>query len=154
MYVSGSECVPCAGCSAVYPVYPKNKSTNESLGWFVVFRCRSMAMQHRPEYQLSSQSPVLTARFHPFDTHVIIGGTYSGQVSKQRQTNTQTDFNFSKSRVLNVLSNWRFRRFGGRLHTRLLFQSFAFIFRYDLSLLQPQAGFRPPMGTAVPPEWT
>ncbi|CBJ25912.1 putative: similar to cytoplasmic dynein intermediate chain [Ectocarpus siliculosus] len=40
----------------------------------------SMAMQHRPEYQLSSQSPVLTARFHPFDTHVIIGGTYSGQV--------------------------------------------------------------------------
>ncbi|CAM9931666.1 unnamed protein product, partial [Laminaria digitata] len=39
----------------------------------------SMAMQHRPEYQLSSQSPVLTARFHPFDTHVIIGGTYSGQ---------------------------------------------------------------------------
>lgn len=39
-----------------------------------------MAMQHRPEYQLSSQSPVLTARFHPFDTHVIIGGTYSGQV--------------------------------------------------------------------------
>lgn len=37
-------------------------------------------MQHRPEYQLSSQSPVLTARFHPFDTHVIIGGTYSGQV--------------------------------------------------------------------------
>ena len=43
--------------------------------------CRSMAMQHRPEYQLSSQSPVLTARFHPFDTHVIIGGTYSGQAS-------------------------------------------------------------------------
>ena len=42
---------------------------------------RSMAMQHRPEYQLSSQSPVLTARFHPFDTHVIIGGTYSGQAS-------------------------------------------------------------------------
>ncbi len=41
---------------------------------------RSMAMQHRPEYQLSSQSPVLTAKFHPFDTHVIIGGTYSGQV--------------------------------------------------------------------------
>ncbi|CAM9769689.1 unnamed protein product [Pylaiella littoralis] len=40
----------------------------------------SMAMQHRPEYQLSSQSPVLTAKFHPFDTHVIIGGTYSGQV--------------------------------------------------------------------------
>lgn len=40
---------------------------------------RSMAMRHRPEYQLSSQSPVLTARFHPFDTHVIIGGTYSGQ---------------------------------------------------------------------------
>lgn len=40
-----------------------------------------MAMQHRPEYQLSSQSPVLTARFHPFDTHVIIGGTYSGQAS-------------------------------------------------------------------------
>ncbi|CAN0504515.1 unnamed protein product, partial [Scytosiphon promiscuus] len=39
-----------------------------------------MAMQHRPEYQLSSQSPVLTAKFHPFDTHVIIGGTYSGQV--------------------------------------------------------------------------
>lgn len=38
-------------------------------------------MQHRPEYQLSSQSPVLTAKFHPFDTHVIIGGTYSGQVA-------------------------------------------------------------------------
>lgn len=46
-----------------------------------VMQCRSMAMQHRPEYQLSSQSPVLTAKFHPFDTHVIIGGTYSGQVS-------------------------------------------------------------------------
>ena len=46
-----------------------------------VYGCRSMAMQHRPEYQLSSQSPVLTARFHPFDTHVIIGGTYSGQAS-------------------------------------------------------------------------
>lgn len=42
---------------------------------------RSLAMQHRPEYQLSSQSPVLTARFHPFDAHVIIGGTYSGQAS-------------------------------------------------------------------------
>lgn len=41
-----------------------------------------MAMQHRPEYQLSSQSPVLTAKFHPFDTHVIIGGTYSGQVRR------------------------------------------------------------------------
>lgn len=46
-----------------------------------VMQCRSMAMQHRPEYQLSSQSPVLTAKFHPFDTHVIVGGTYSGQVS-------------------------------------------------------------------------
>lgn len=45
-----------------------------------VIQRRSMAMQHRPEYQLSSQSPVLTAKFHPFDTHVIIGGTYSGQV--------------------------------------------------------------------------
>lgn len=43
-----------------------------------------MAMQHRPEYQLSSQSPVLTAKFHPFDTHVIIGGTYSGQVADGR----------------------------------------------------------------------
>ena len=47
-----------------------------------------MAMQHRPEYQLSSQSPVLTAKFHPFDTHVIIGGTYSGQVhTRIRQRN-------------------------------------------------------------------
>lgn len=49
----------------------------------LVADARSMAMQHRPEYQLSSQSPVLTARFHPFDTHVIIGGTYSGQVRKR-----------------------------------------------------------------------
>ncbi|CAM9172824.1 unnamed protein product [Discosporangium mesarthrocarpum] len=40
----------------------------------------SLAMQHRPEYQLSSQSPVLTARFHPFNPHVVLGGTYSGQV--------------------------------------------------------------------------
>ncbi|CAM9402404.1 unnamed protein product [Ascophyllum nodosum] len=43
----------------------------------------SLAMQHRPEFQLSSQSPVLTARFHPYDPHVIIGGTYSGQASHE-----------------------------------------------------------------------
>lgn len=52
-------------------------------------------MQHRPEYQLSSQSPVLTAKFHPFDTHVIIGGTYSGQVADDRHADISVMFQSS-----------------------------------------------------------
>jgi hypothetical protein len=33
----------------------------------------SMAMQQRPEYNFICQSPVLTARFHDFNSHIIIG---------------------------------------------------------------------------------
>ncbi|CAM9994498.1 unnamed protein product, partial [Phaeothamnion confervicola] len=40
----------------------------------------SLAVQSRPEYVLTSQSPVLCARFHEFDSHLIFGSTYSGQV--------------------------------------------------------------------------
>ncbi|CAM9327297.1 unnamed protein product [Chrysoparadoxa australica] len=40
----------------------------------------SLAMENRPEYVLQSHSPVLCARFHGSDPHLVIGGTYLGQV--------------------------------------------------------------------------
>ncbi|KAG5175478.1 WD40-repeat-containing domain protein [Tribonema minus] len=40
----------------------------------------SLALPSRPEFILYSQSPILTARFHEFDAHLVVGGSYSGQV--------------------------------------------------------------------------
>jgi dynein intermediate chain, cytosolic len=40
----------------------------------------SLALPSRPEFVLHAQSPVLTARFHKFDAHLVVGGAYSGQV--------------------------------------------------------------------------
>jgi len=40
----------------------------------------SLSLQQRPEYYFTAQSPVLTARFHDQDPHLLIGGTYSGQI--------------------------------------------------------------------------
>jgi dynein intermediate chain len=34
----------------------------------------------RPEYIFTAASSVLTAHFHKFDSHLVIGGTYSGQI--------------------------------------------------------------------------
>lgn len=33
----------------------------------------SLAMQNRPEFRFECQSPVLTARFHDHDSHVVLG---------------------------------------------------------------------------------
>ncbi len=40
----------------------------------------SLAMPNRPEHVLISNSPILCARFHPTEPHLIIGGCYSGQL--------------------------------------------------------------------------
>jgi dynein intermediate chain len=40
----------------------------------------SLAMPHRPEHVVISNSPILCARFHPTEPHLIIGGCYSGQL--------------------------------------------------------------------------
>mmetsp|Transcript_39312 Transcript_39312/g.108434 ORF Transcript_39312/g.108434 Transcript_39312/m.108434 type:complete len:649 (-) Transcript_39312:234-2180(-) len=40
----------------------------------------NLAMKHRPEMIFSSQSAVLTARFHTFNPALFFGGTYSGGI--------------------------------------------------------------------------
>lgn len=40
----------------------------------------SLAMPNRPEHVLITNSPVLSARFHPTEPPLIIGGCYSGQI--------------------------------------------------------------------------
>lgn len=40
----------------------------------------STALPTRPEYRFTCHSQVTSAIFNPFDRHLIIGGTYSGQV--------------------------------------------------------------------------
>ncbi|CAH0519870.1 unnamed protein product [Peronospora belbahrii] len=40
----------------------------------------STALPGRPEYRFTCHSQVTSACFNPFDRHVIIGGTYSGQI--------------------------------------------------------------------------
>jgi len=40
----------------------------------------SLAMPNRPEHVLIANSPVLSARFHPTEPPLIIGGCYSGQI--------------------------------------------------------------------------
>ena len=40
----------------------------------------SQLLQNRPEFKFTSSSPVLTARFHPVEQHLVVGGCYSGQV--------------------------------------------------------------------------
>ncbi|KAG7382903.1 Cytoplasmic dynein 1 intermediate chain 2 [Phytophthora pseudosyringae] len=40
----------------------------------------STALPGRPEYRFTCHSQVTSACFNPFDRHIIIGGTYSGQV--------------------------------------------------------------------------
>lgn len=40
----------------------------------------STALPTRPEYRFTCHSQVTSACFNPFDRHIIIGGTYSGQI--------------------------------------------------------------------------
>ncbi|KAG2763696.1 hypothetical protein JG687_00008988 [Phytophthora cactorum] len=40
----------------------------------------STALPGRPEYRFTCHSQVTSACFNPFDRHIIIGGTYSGQI--------------------------------------------------------------------------
>jgi dynein intermediate chain, cytosolic len=40
----------------------------------------SMILEDDPEFTFTSHSPVLTARFHPGDPHLVLGGCYSGQI--------------------------------------------------------------------------
>lgn len=40
----------------------------------------STALPSRPEYRFTCHSQVTSACFNPFDRHIIIGGTYSGQI--------------------------------------------------------------------------
>jgi WD40 repeat protein len=40
----------------------------------------SLATPARPEFRFSASSPVLTARFHPQDPHLVFGGCYNGQI--------------------------------------------------------------------------
>jgi dynein intermediate chain, cytosolic len=51
--------------------------SNEPDGVVLVW---SIATPARPELILHSSSAVLTARFHDFDSHLILGGLYSGQI--------------------------------------------------------------------------
>jgi hypothetical protein len=41
----------------------------------------STALPTRPEYKFTCHSQVTASCFHPFDRHLLFGGTYSGQVS-------------------------------------------------------------------------
>ena len=40
----------------------------------------SIILDEVPEFTFTSHSPVLCARFHPADPHLIVGGCYSGQI--------------------------------------------------------------------------
>ena len=40
----------------------------------------NLAVKGRPEFVFTCQSPVLTVQFHRNDPHLVIGGTYSGQI--------------------------------------------------------------------------
>jgi dynein intermediate chain len=40
----------------------------------------SSALPNHPEYKFTCSSQVMSACFHPFDRHILIGGTYTGQV--------------------------------------------------------------------------
>lgn len=40
----------------------------------------SLILSDAPEFVFTASSPILTARFHPDDPHLIVGGCYSGQV--------------------------------------------------------------------------
>ena len=40
----------------------------------------STVLPTRPEYVFTCQSQVLTAQFHPFDRHLLIGGSYCGEI--------------------------------------------------------------------------
>ena len=52
-------------------------SEDSSLGMVCIW---STAIHHKPEFKFHSTSPVLTARFHESDEHIVIGGCYTGQV--------------------------------------------------------------------------
>ena len=52
-------------------------SEETSLGMVCIW---STAIHHKPEFKFHSTSPVLTARFHESDEHIVIGGCYTGQV--------------------------------------------------------------------------
>ena len=58
-----------------------NSSSNHSLddapGLVAVW---SLGLPTRPEYLFTSLSPVVTARFHSEEPHLILGGCYSGQI--------------------------------------------------------------------------
>jgi len=40
----------------------------------------SKDLHKRPERKLSTSSPVLTALFHPYEPHFVVGGCYNGQI--------------------------------------------------------------------------
>lgn len=40
----------------------------------------SILMEKRPEFVFTCSSALLCAAFHPFDKHLLVGGTYSGQI--------------------------------------------------------------------------
>jgi dynein intermediate chain len=56
----------------------KSVSTPESSGGLLVLW--SVLIDSTPEFFFTAPSPVLTAKFHPDDPHLIIGACYSGQI--------------------------------------------------------------------------
>lgn len=40
----------------------------------------SLADKDKPEYVFHAPSSLLSAKFHPYDSHLVVGGTYSGQI--------------------------------------------------------------------------
>ncbi|KAI8923149.1 WD40-repeat-containing domain protein [Entophlyctis helioformis] len=58
--------------------YNKNAANiNEPDGLVIVW---NLHMSDRPEFVLQSQSDVMSAKFSPFHHHMVVGGTYSGQI--------------------------------------------------------------------------
>eukprot|EP00041_Stephanoeca_diplocostata_P031236 m.968728 g.968728 ORF g.968728 m.968728 type:complete len:428 (+) comp23918_c1_seq5:123-1406(+) len=80
---TASRTVTAIDWSPKYPelicaAYNANPDTpNEPDGVVLVWNSH---MPDRPEYKFECQSAVLSCSFSPFSPHVIVGGTYSGQV--------------------------------------------------------------------------
>ena len=60
-----------------YPQDDASSSSASSAGTVLIW---SMNAPSSPEYIFVCQTPVLVVKFHPFDKHLILGGTYCGQV--------------------------------------------------------------------------
>lgn len=60
--------------ATLVPKPGENQADGLALVW-------SLAMPDRPEHIFTCNSPILCSKFHPTEHHLIVGGTYSGQLA-------------------------------------------------------------------------